>query len=180
MEGTMSEIRLFAGDFAPKSWALCQGQTLAINTNQALFSLLGTTYGGNGVTTFQLPNFAGRTPMGTGNARGVNPYTLGQVDGTESATMTIAQMPTHNHISGAETVAIKTLADAGNTGIPTNNTLASLAGMYSDQVANTTLNTINAAFSLTPVGGTQPFSIQQPYLGMNYIICLYGIFPSRN
>lgn len=180
MEGTMSEIRLFAGDFAPKNWALCQGQTLAINTNQALFALLGTTYGGNGVTTFMLPNFAGRSPMGTGRAVGVNPYQLGQVDGSPTVTMTTAQMPTHTHISGTETVAIKTYSDGGDSGVPTGNTLASLSGLYTAQTSDATLKAISSSFSLTPAGGTQPFSIEQPYLGMNYIICLYGIFPSRN
>lgn len=176
----MSEIRLFAGDFAPKSWAFCQGQTLAINTNQALFALLGTTYGGDGITTFKLPNFQGRAPMGTGNGAGLENYQLGQIDGNTSVTMTIAQMPTHNHASVNDTVAIKTYSDGGDSGSPVNNTLASLSGLYSDKAADSILKPISAAFGLTPTGGNQPFSIEQPYLGMNYIICLYGIFPSRN
>lgn len=180
MEGTMSEIRLFAGDFAPKNWALCQGQTLAINTNQALFSLLGTTYGGNGVSTFMLPNFAGRNPMGTGNVSGLQNYQLGQMDGTPTVTMTSLQMPTHTHAPGTERVAIQTYSESGDSGSPTGNTLASLAGLYSDKASDSTLKPITAAFSLTPTGGSQPFSIMQPFLGMNYIICLYGIFPSRN
>lgn len=180
MEGTMSEIRLFAGDFAPKSWALCQGQTLAINTNQALFALLGTMYGGNGTTTFMLPNFAGRAPMGTGRAAGINSFQLGEITGTTAITCTSANMPMHNHISISEKVAIKTFSDGGDTGAPTNSTLAALSGLYSTQTADTTLKAIPAAFNLSVEGGNQPIDIQQPYLGMNYIICLYGIFPSRS
>ncbi|MXS72901.1 phage tail protein [Flavobacteriaceae bacterium W22] len=180
MDGTMSEIRIFAGDFAPKNWAFCQGQILNINTNQALFALLGTTYGGNGVTTFMLPNFAGRAPMGTGNAVGIESYQLGEMSGSEKVTCTLANMPTHTHNSGSETVAIKTFSDGGDTGSPTDNTLASLSGLYSNQTADTTLRPISTAFNLSIAGGSQPISVQQPYLGVNYIICLYGIFPSRS
>ncbi len=179
MEGTISEIRMFAGDFAPKYWALCQGQTLNINTNQALFSLLGVTYGGNGVNTFMLPNFAGRTPMGAGNAVGVEKYELGQVSGSETVVCTSSNMPMHTHSSGTETVAIKTFSGEGDTNSPTNNTLAALSGLYSDNTSDTTLRSISTAFNLSVTGGSQPMNIRQPYLGMNFIICLYGIFPSR-
>lgn len=180
MDGTMSEIRMFAGNFAPKAWAFCQGQTLAINTNQALFALLGTMYGGNGVTTFMLPNFAGRTPMGTGNGVGNDNWTLGEIAGTPTVTCTTANMPMHNHASGTETASIKTFSDGGDTGSPVDATLASLAGLYSTQPADSTLRPVTTAFSLSVAGGSQPISIQQPFLGMNYIICLYGIFPSRS
>ncbi|WP_185681238.1 phage tail protein [Chryseobacterium sp. 18068] len=180
MDGTMSEIRMFAGDFAPKAWAFCQGQTLAINTNQALFALLGTMYGGNGVTTFMLPNFAGRTAMGTGNGVGTDNWVLGEMAGTPTVTCITANLPMHNHASGTETASIKTFSDSGDTGSPTNATLASLAGLYSTQPADSTLRPITTAFSLSIAGGSQPISIQQPFLGMNHIICLYGIFPSRS
>jgi len=181
MDGTMSEIRIFAGDFAPKSWAFCQGQLLNINTNQALFSLLGTTYGGNGSTNFMLPNFAGRAPMGTGNTvGGINSFQLGQMSGSETITCTQANMPVHTHASGTEKVAIKTFSDGGDTGSPTDSTLASLAGLYSSQTADSSLKAISTAFNLSAAGGSQPINIQQPYLGMNFIICLYGIFPSRS
>lgn len=180
MEGTMSEIRMFAGDFAPRNWAFCQGQLLSVNTNQALFALLGTTYGGDGRNTFMLPNFAGRAPMGTGNAVGVDSYQLGEMLGSDTVVCTQANMPMHTHDSGTETVAIKTFSDGGDTGSPTNNTLASLSGLYSNQAADTSLRQISTAFNLTVAGGSQPMNIQQPYLGMNYIICLYGIFPSRS
>jgi len=180
MDGTMSEIRMFAGDFAPRNWAFCLGQTLSINTNQALFALLGVTYGGNGTTNFMLPNFAGRTPMGAGNAVGVTKYQLGQVSGNETVTCTLSNMPAHIHNSGTETVAIKTFSGDGDTNSPTNNTLAALSGLYSDQPSDTALRPISTAFNLSATGGTQPINIRQPYLGMNYIICLYGIFPSRS
>lgn len=180
MDGTMSEIRMFAGDFAPRNWAFCQGQTLNINTNQALFALLGVTYGGNGITTFMLPNFAGRTPMGAGNAVGVKSYQLGEVSGSETVSCTLSNMPMHTHASGTEKVAIKTFSGEGDTNSPTNNTLAALSGLYSDNPANTTLRPISTAFNLSVTGGSQPINVRQPYLGMNYIICLYGIFPSRS
>lgn len=171
---------MFAGDFAPRNWALCQGQILAINTNVALFSLLGTAYGGNGTTTFALPNLAGRMPVGTGNAAGINSYQLGEITGSETVICTLANMPMHNHFPVGETVAMKTFSDSGNTGSPTNSTLAALQGLYSTQQADTTLRPIPSAFSLSVEGGGQPINIQQPFLGMNYIICIYGIFPSRS
>lgn len=180
MEGTMSEIRLFAGNFAPKYWAFCQGQTLAINTNQALFALLGTIYGGDGRTTFMLPNFAGRMPMGTGTAAGINSFQLGQLSGQPTITCTMANMPMHTHVPVGENVSIKAFSEGGDTGSPTNNTLASVQGLYSTQEADSTLKPIPNAFNLSVVGQTQPINNQQPYLGMNYIICTMGIFPSRN
>lgn len=180
MEGTISEIRMFAGDFAPKYWAFCQGQTLNINTNQALFALLGVTYGGNGITNFMLPNFAGRAPMGTGPTNGIKNYQLGEVSGTETVVCTLSNMPKHTHESTAGTIGIKTFSGDGDTNSPTNSTLAALPGLYSENPSDTALRPISAAFNLSVVGGSQPINIRQPYLGINYIICLYGIFPSRS
>jgi microcystin-dependent protein len=179
MEGTMSEIRLFAPDFAPKSWALCYGQTLAISTNQALFSLLGTTYGGNGIQTFMLPDFRGRAPMGTGPASGVTPYVLGQIQGTNSITATSLNLPSHNHI-GTGSYSMSALSDGGDSALPTGNALASLAGLYSSKDSVTNLKSIQVPVTVNSAGNNLPIPVQQPYLGMNYIICLYGIFPSRN
>lgn len=179
MEGTMSEIRLFAPDFAPKSWALCYGQTLAINTNQALFSLLGTTYGGNGVQTFLLPDFRGRAPMGTGPVSDVTQYVLGQIQGSNSITATSLNLPSHNHV-GTGTYTMAALSDGGDSGIPTGNTLASLDGLYSSKAADTNLKAVPVPVLVTPNGSNQPIPVQQPYLGLNYIICLYGIYPSRS
>ncbi len=174
----MSEIRLFAPDFAPKNWALCAGQLLAVSTNQALFSLLGTTYGGNGVQTFALPDFRGRVPMGTGQGS-VNPYVLGQRQGTTTITATLLNLPTHTH-GGSGNYAISAYSDEGNSGSPQGNSLASLGGLYSTKTPNSFLRPVVPAITIGPTGNNQPISVQQPYLGMNYIICLRGIFPSRN
>jgi len=180
MDGTMSEIRLFAPNFAPKSWAFCYGQTLPISTNQALFSLLGTTYGGNGVQTFMLPDFRGRAPMGTGQPSGnITPYVAGQIQGTNSITATSLNLPAHNHI-GTGSFSMPALSDGGDSGLPTGNTLASLDGLYSAQPAASAIKSIQVPVTVNPTGNNLPIPVQQPYLGMNYIICLYGIYPSRN
>ncbi|WP_217875909.1 phage tail protein [Flavobacterium sp. FPG59] len=178
MEGTMSEIRLFAPNFEPKYWAFCAGQILAINTNQALFSLLGTTYGGNGVQTFALPDLRGRVPMGTG-AGTVDQYQLGEISGANNVTATLANLPSHTHV-GTGSYTILAYSDEGDNGSPTGNSLAALAGLYSTKTPDTSLRPINASITIGINGGNQPIPVQQPYLGMNYIICLMGIFPSRN
>ena len=180
MDGTMSEIRLFAANFAPRAWALCSGQILAISTNQALFSLLGTTYGGNGTTTFSLPDFRGKIPAGTGTTQGgITQLPLGAQLGSNTVTATIANLPQHTH-NGTGKFAMKVVADVGNTGAPANTNLASLNGLYSSQPADGAMKPITPVITINPTGGNLPMSIQQPYLGLNYIICLQGIFPSRN
>jgi len=156
MEGTISEIRMFAGNFAPQYWAFCQGQTLQINTNQALFALLGTIYGGDGKTTFMLPNFAGRTAMGTGVGVGTKVFSLGMAVGAETVTCDVQHMPTHMHTAGSETVSFKTFSDEGNSGSPAGNTLASLGGLYSNQQPDSAMKPISNAFSLSTSGGSQP------------------------
>lgn len=172
MEGTMAQIKMFGADFAPKSWAFCQGQILQINTNTALFSLLGTTFGGNGIQNFALPDFRGRIPVGTGSAPGLSSYILGETTGTETSPLLIANMPLHNHTI--------TLNSSGNAA-----TLTTPAGNY---MAVTEENpgyhpTANAAMASPAIGNTGnnlPIPILPPVLGINFIICLYGIFPSRN
>lgn len=175
----MSEIRLFAADFAPKNWAYCAGQLLAISTNQALFSLLGTTYGGNGIQTFALPDFRGRAPMGTGQSPSVPSYVLGQRSGSPTVTALLTNLPSHNH-AGTGSYAMGALSDGGNVGTPTGNNLASLTGLYSAATPDTTLRPITPAITIGITGNNLPIPVQQPYLGMNYVICLYGQFPSRN
>jgi len=179
MDGTISEIRLFAPDFAPKNWAYCAGQILSINTNQALFSLLGTTYGGNGIQTFALPDFRGRVPMGTGQASGVNTFVLGQISGSNSVTALSVNLPSHTHVATGS-YAVGAFSDEGNNGSPTGNNLAALGGLYSNKTADTNLRAITPTVTIAPTGNNLPIPVQQPYLGLNYIICLYGIFPSRN
>ena len=170
-EGFIGEIRMFAGNFAPKDWAFCQGQLLSISQNTALFSILGTTYGGDGRVTFALPNLSGRVPVGVGQGAGLTNRQLGEVSGTETVTLTTAQMPAHSHTVNAVT------AD-GNQNLPTNSFPANTKTLdkeYSTVAPNTTMNPTMIGVS----GGSQPFGVMQPSLGMNYIICVNGIYPSR-
>jgi microcystin-dependent protein len=178
MEGYIAEIRMFAGNFAPRSWAFCQGQILSIAQNTALFSLLGTTYGGNGQTTFALPDLRGRTAVGTGQGPGLSNIDLGQVAGAPSVTLTIVNMPAHTHTL-AGTLAMGAQSGAGNSISPTNNYPAAGTNLYS-ATQDAQMAPLNGTLTASNAGGSQPFSIMSPYLGMNYIICLEGIFPSRN
>jgi microcystin-dependent protein len=187
MEGTIAEIRMFAGNFAPRNWLFCAGQTIAIQSNTAFFSLLGTTYGGNGQTTFQVPDLRGRVPVGTGTGPGLSNYQLGQVSGTESTTLTQSNMPAHTHT--ATLTASTTTAEAQGPGPSGTNRVLGRALDSSGSVvplvyapAGSALNSALGAGSVTlaQAGGNTPFSNLQPYLGMNYIICQFGIFPSRS
>lgn len=173
MEGTLATIMLFAADFAPKSWALCNGQLLSIAQNQALFSLLGTTYGGNGTTTFALPDFRGRTAIAAGQGAGLSNYSLGQIGGVQGATLTSANLPPHTHIASA---TLNATSAAPNTDEGPTSILAG-ANIYA---AGETGNLAGVGEQPTGVAGqSQPLSVQQPYLGMNYVICIAGYFPSR-
>ena len=170
-EPIIGEIRMFAGNFAPYGWAFCQGQILPIAQNTALFSLLGTTYGGDGRTTFALPDLRGRVPVGFGQGPGLSNRVIGEQFGSELVTLNINQMPSHNHTVNAVTTE-------GNQNLPTNSLPANTKTLdkeYSDANANTTMKATMVNYS----GGNQPFSVMQPSLGMNYIICIYGIYPSR-
>jgi microcystin-dependent protein len=172
MEGVIATIMMFAGNFAPKNWAFCQGQILSIAQNTALFSLLGTTYGGNGTTTFALPDLRGRVPVGTGQGPGLSNYALGQMSGAESVTMSVNQMPAHQH--GVTPPAKNGGGDDTNPG-----GTKFMATASTDLYANAS-NVTMGAYSTGVAGGNQPLPIVQPYLGMNYVICLYGVYPSRN
>src|SRR5688572_22334325 len=180
MEGTIGEIRLFAGNFAPRSWAFCQGQLLSIAQNTALFSILGTTYGGNGQTTFALPDFRGRTPVHPGQGPGLSSISLGEVSGVENQTLLITQIPAHTH-SVAGSLAMGAKNGAGDSISPTGNYPASVSGsnLYST-TQDAQMAALNGTLTVGNTGGSQPFSIRPPYLGMNFIICMEGIFPSRN
>jgi microcystin-dependent protein len=190
MEGTIGEIRMFAGNFAPRNWAFCAGQLMSISQNTALFSILGTTYGGNGQTTFALPDFRGRQAVGTGQGPGLTNITLGEVSGTETVTLLTTQMPAHTHTATATitgTVAPGCVEDNGTvdnpagarfaispTGAKNYTTAAADGAMATSPISATATITIGIS------GNSQPVPIRNPYLGMNYIICLFGIFPSRN
>jgi microcystin-dependent protein len=165
-EPFLAEIRIMSFNFAPRGWAMCNGQLLPINQNQALFSLLGTTYGGNGQTTFALPNLQSRTPVHMGDG-----ITLGQSGGEQSHTLIPAEMPGHTHIASGVTVA-------GNAPVPTGALLAAESTpMYAPPDANLA-SLVSGSISL--VGGSQAHTNMQPYLTLNFCIALQGIFPSRN
>lgn len=180
MEGVMAVVTMVAYDFAPKNWAYCNGQILPIAQNQALFSLLGTTYGGNGVNTFALPNLQGRTPVGVGQGAGLSNYTLGEMTGTEGVSLTQQNLPAHSHNG-----TINVTPRAGNSADD-----LSPVGEYSGQIdngyntaasANTFMQGPNIISTTIGIAGSnQPFSVLSPYLTVNFVICMYGIFPSRN
>ena len=185
-EPFIGEIVMFAGNFAPRGWAFCQGQLLSIAQNTALFSILGTTYGGNGQTTFALPDLRGRTPIGQGQGPGLSSVTLGEVSGVENITLLTTQMPIHTH-----PVAIGTLALAAKNGAANSQTpvgaipaieAAGVTATYSTAAADAAMaaGAITGAPTISPAGGGQPVSIRNPYLVLNFIIAIEGIFPSRN
>lgn len=162
----LGEIKIIAWNYAPKGWALCNGQFLPINQNQALFSLLGTMYGGNGQTTFALPDFRGRSPLHVGSG-----FTQGQAGGQTAHTLTISEMPQHIHFFNSKNVPATASAPDGTVVIANSpsNAYASpgtLVSMANNLVSN--------------VGGSQPHENRQPYLVLNFIIALQGIFPSQN
>ena len=167
-EPFLGMIAIYGFNFAPRGWAFCNGQILAIAQNTALFSLLGTTYGGNGQTTFALPNLQSRVPIHFGQGPGLSSYDLGQSAGSESVTLTTNQMPQHNHIVNA------TDAEVSGGGSPANNFIAK-GGFY-----GTPADITMAPTMIGITGGSQPTSIIQPYLALNFCIALEGIFPSRN
>jgi microcystin-dependent protein len=177
MEGYIAQIIMFGGNFAPLGWAFCQGQMINIASNTALFSLLGTTYGGNGQTTFALPDLRSRVPVGTGQGPGLAPISLGQQGGAENTTLTTTNIPVHLHAVTAQakvSTANATTDEPDGAVLSTgNNNLYGAVGAANGSLASGTLTLGNA-------GGSQPFSIRNPYLGLSLIICLQGIYPSRN
>jgi microcystin-dependent protein len=179
MEGTMSEIRMFAGNFAPRAWAYCQGQLLAISTNSALFSLIGTTYGGDGRTTFALPNLAGRAAVGTGNGPGLSYVNLGEMDGTETVTLLQQNLPVHNHAASGIYHPYANNGQGDETNPGGGYMSSSTSGDLYASSSNTAMGSTNATVTLGLSGSTMPHQNMQPYLGMNYIICMQGIYPSR-
>lgn len=177
MEVYIGEIRMFAGNFAPRGFALCNGQLLAISQNTALFSILGTTYGGNGTTTFALPNLQGRFPMHAGNGQGLSPRVLGEVGGEESVTLLTTQIPAHTHMLAASTAAVPDAPSPENNfnGITTDPNSGSSYNTY-----NTTKNAAMNPAAISITGGSLPHDNMPPFQCINYIIALTGIFPSRN
>lgn len=184
-EPFIGEVKLFAFNFAPKMYVLCQGQILAIATNTALFALLGTTYGGNGQTTFGLPDLRGRFPISQGNGSGLPSHTIGEMSGTTTTTLLSSNLPAHIHTMNAARVRIatnRTFSDS-NTGFDsfpgTNNSNQFYSTTQgAGEILSTGAGTLTGT---TDVSGTNsPINIMNPYLVMNYSIATYGIFPSRN
>jgi microcystin-dependent protein len=200
----LGEMRMVGFDFAPNGWAQCMGQTMSISQNSALFSLLGTIYGGNGTTTFQLPDLRSRTPVGMGQGLGLSNINIGELAGTENAALTVQTMPAHTHaatvtgggaVTGQISIPATTSTAAGTLGgVPGNTTVLgpNLAGGRPGEIYSTaTDNPTNLKpFSVNlqagaptvenaSMGGNAPFSLRNPYLGINFVIALQGIFPSR-
>jgi len=204
MEGTISEVRIFAGNFPPRGWAFCWGQTIAIQTNQALFSLLGTVYGGNGTTNFQLPDLRGRTMVSAGQGLGLSNYTIGEVLGVNAVTIDTSTMAAHPHTTtiaqsatpATGTAKLNGINDAGGQTQPGGNYLGTDttggARPYTHPTGtpvamSSTVTTVNSLTVPSPTvtgtgitGNGQPHNNIMPSIAMNYIICLQGIYPSRN
>lgn len=167
----VAEIRIFTGSFAPKGWAFCNGQLLPISQNTALFSLLGTTYGGDGKSTFALPNLQGMAPMFYGQGAGLSFHDIGESSGSQTVTLLDSEMPAHRHTVGV-------VADlATSSGIPGPQSSLSIANI---PTYNSTANTTMSPSELSVFGGSQPHNNMQPYLTLNFIIALQGIFPPRS
>ena len=182
MEEYLGIIKMFGGNFAPRGWAFCNGQLMAISQYTALFSILGTTYGGDGRTTFALPDLRSRVPVGGGMGAGpgLPTITLGEVSGEANHTLIASEMPAHTHLSAASS------GNASQAAATSGATIAT-PGALSGRTFTPTLgfNTATPDVTLNPssvglAGGSQPHNNMQPYLGVSYIICLEGVFPSRN
>lgn len=188
-------ILLFAGNFPPRGWAFCMGQILSIAQNTALFSLVGTTYGGNGQTTFALPDLRGRVPIGPGQGPGLPPYTMGEMGGAPTHSLIITEMPAHNHIAQPNLTATPSASTAAGTSntpgaalVPSvlpsfgSGPAAQQIKGYTTQDNTTTLapGAVSGSVTIGIAGGSQPHNNMQPYLSIYYIIAMEGVYPSRN
>ena len=170
-EPFVGEIRMFAGNFAPRGWAFCDGQLLAVSQNDALFSLLGTIYGGDGRTTFGLPDMRGRIPIHAGSGPGLSPRRLGAKGGAEKVTLTVNQLPSHSHTFQASQEPANLPNPGTDAFLATGNVIELYSGDPQDQNM--------PAPAITNVGGSRSHTNLQPFLCINYIIALFGIYPSR-
>lgn len=197
MDGTIGEIRIIATNFAPRNWLFCQGQTIPIQNNTALFAVIGTTFGGNGTNNYMLPNFSGRVAVGVGQRPGGSNYVWGQAGGAETHTLTTNEMPGHTHVgtlSGTSNLMVS--ADDSTLAVASAGSVISAPGyMVTGGLAktlgfnNATPNTVlhpdsikvnNTPLTLATAGGTGAHNNMQPFLALNHIICLFGNFPARN
>ncbi|MCC5943016.1 MAG: phage tail protein [Balneolaceae bacterium] len=194
-EPFISMLMAWAANFAPKSWAYCNGQQMQISQNQALFALIGTTYGGNGSTYFNLPDLRGRAPIGAGQIQGGSQYTLGQQGGVESVTLTANEMPAHTHGAQAGSISVTPVYSTNNASreTPQAGDVPAKVGVMENRVFTPQLaygnkaNTVEGAslagsanVNIDPAGGSMPHTNMQPYLVINWVIALQGIFPQRD
>ncbi len=185
MEGTLAEVRMFAGNFAPRGWQLCNGQLLPISQWTAVFALVGTTYGGNGQTTFGMPDFRGRVAVGAqfSQGPGLPSYQLGEMSGSANTTLVLSNLPFHNHtITGS----VNLQANNDATGLTDDATNARFGLPQSPNIFTTATDALvpmapmQSGLATTFAGNNSPFATMPPYTGMNFIICVEGIFPSRD
>jgi microcystin-dependent protein len=183
----IGEIKMVGFDYAPPGWAQCLGQLMPIQQNSALFSLLGVSFGGNGVQTFGLPDLRGRSPVGLGQGPGLQPVNMGAQGGAQSVTLTSTQMPMHTHVAAAA-VAIPASGADGTTDVPSptanlakavDTATGAVPNIYVNAAATTTLAPFNANVTVQAAGGNQPVPVQSPYIGLNFIIATQGVWPSR-
>lgn len=183
VEPYLGTVTIFAGNFAPQSWMLCQGQLLAIAQYDALYALLGTTYGGDGQTTFALPDLQSKVAVHPGKGQGLSTISLGQVGGTESVTMLPGNIGVHTHPLLTLTGKLSCSTSGGNKSVPTTNVPATTTNIntYNSSGGAATMASTTCSTVTPPAGGgNQPFGIVSPVLAMNYVICVEGIFPSRS
>jgi microcystin-dependent protein len=176
MDSMMGQITIFAGNFPPQGWKFCQGQILPISEYEALYTILGTTYGGDGQTTFALPNLSGRSPVSSGQLKGGSNWQLGQINGSETVTLTTSQLGSHNHSVTANNTNGATATPTGQ--VPAKGLDGGSGTEYT--IYETTSNAAMSAASISPSGGSQPHNNMAPFLAINYIICIEGIYPARN
>lgn len=176
----IAQVSMFGFNFPPVGWASCSGQLLAISQNEALFALIGTIYGGNGQTTFALPNLQGRMPLSQGQGPGLGNYVLGQAAGSEKVTLNASQLPSHTHVL-TQTVNHPCQSGAGNTNIPTGKFFAADAsGENHATTSNAAMGAMAFSTTVGPTGGNQSHDNRSPSLCVNFCIAVEGIFPSRN
>jgi len=202
MEGTIAEVRIFAGNFAPKGWAFCQGQLLNVTTNQAVFAIVGTLYGGNGQTTFGLPDLRSKTVVGVGAGAGLSVYTAGQQVGVENVTLNLTQLPAHTHAAtlgaasgngtgnatfyaspsagGQSSGQNAFISEDGAATVKTYTPSGTLSALNSKSVEVTNVNIPNPGVAIQVAGASAGHNNIMPSIALNYIICLQGLFPSRN
>jgi len=174
-DGMLGEVKIFAGNFPPRGWAFCEGQIMSIEQNNALFSILGTTYGGDGQKTFALPDLRGRSPIGAGQGPGLSSFSDGQVTGAEQVTLTTNQLPAHTH--GA-TATVNASNDVGKEAKPRDNVWS--AGDHYDDQVSITMAADTVQVNIQNTGGSQAHENRPPSLAMRWIICINGTYPYRD